>query len=314
MPKISAYPAGGSIQATDNFVIARAGANYKVQGSSFVPAAGYMHNGFIQPSVAGNNLTLSLVTLAGTNPSATDPVYIRIGGLWRAVTAALTVTAAAATNWFNSGSAELATQEVDYFAYIGFNAVDGVVLGFSRIPYANIYSDFSATSTNERYCRISTILNAAATDQYAVIGRFTAKLSAGAGYTWTAVASTYANLIQYPIFYTRLLTWAPVITYSGGANNPTSNVVSIARYQLSNFQMMFQIQSLLTRGAGNRTSTIFSLPWTTPSITPYACTDQITAAGIKNAAASYTSTNTAIVVETMAADGFYFLKGIFPLI
>jgi hypothetical protein len=30
----------------------------------------------------------------------------------------------AGTNWFNAGSTELATKEIDYFTYIGFNTTD----------------------------------------------------------------------------------------------------------------------------------------------------------------------------------------------
>lgn len=176
---------------------------------------GTMLNGKIVPSVASNNLTLALKTVAGNNPSASEPVWIKIAGTWRTVTAALSVTKNAGTNWFNAGSAELATNEIDYFAYIGYNATDGVVIGFSRIPYANLYSDFSATSTNEKYAAISTITNAAAGDNYVNIGRFAATLSAGAGYTWTVPTFTSANLIQKPIHYTRWLTWVPTSSCSG---------------------------------------------------------------------------------------------------
>lgn len=261
MPKISAYPAGGAIQALDEFVIARTGANYKIRGASFMPASGYMVNGYISPVVAGNNLTLSLLTMAGTPPSATDPVYIRIGNGWRAVTAALSVTANAATNWMNLGGAELATKEADLFAYAGYNVTDGVVLGFARFPYADKYSDFSVTSTNEKYARISTILNATAGDQYSVIGRFAATLSAGAGYTWTQPASTFSNLIQRPIYETRWLTWTPVQTRT---TTPYTGVptVQLAEYKIGLQRLMANeqhTQNAVPGGSGNQQ---FTLPWT----------------------------------------------------
>jgi hypothetical protein len=79
------------------------------------------------------------------------------------------------------------------------------VIGFSRIPHACSYDDFSATTTNEKYCAISTITNASATDYYENIGRFGATLSAGAGYTWTVPTFTAKNLIQRPIYETRFL-------------------------------------------------------------------------------------------------------------
>lgn len=178
--------------------------------------------------VASNNLTVALKNLDDSDPSATKPLYFNIGGSIRAVTGALSVTKNAGTNWCNSGATGLATQEIDYFAYLGYNATDGVTIGFSRIPFARVYSDFSTTSTNERYCAISTITNAAAGDSYVNIGRFAATLSAGAGYTWTVPAYTNANLIQHPIFTTRRLTFSPAWT-----NLTVGNGTQLAYYQIS---------------------------------------------------------------------------------
>jgi len=173
---------------------------------------GFLINGKIVPSVASDNLTVAIKGLDGNDPSASNPVYCRIGDTIRSITAALSVTKNAATNWFASGSTELATKEIDYFVYLGYNATDGVVIGFSRIPYAQEYSEFSATTTNEKYCAISTITNAAAGDDYEVVGRFAATLSAGAGYTWSVPTFSNINLVQRPIYETRWLNCAPVIT------------------------------------------------------------------------------------------------------
>ena len=178
-------------------------------------AEGQMLNGKLSVTVATNNLTVALKTLAGNNATASDPIYVMIGGALRTISAALSVTKNAGTNWCNAGSAELATKEIDYFAYLGYNATDGVTIGFSRIPYACQYSDFSTTTTNEKYCAISTITNATATDYYNVIGRFAATLSAGAGYTWSVPTFTAINLIQRPIFETRWLFWTPALTWVG---------------------------------------------------------------------------------------------------
>jgi len=156
--------------------------------------------------VTSNDLTVALKTLAGNDPSADDPVYIRIGtASIMKVTSALSVTKNAGTNWCNAGSTGLATKEIDYFTYLGYNATDGVVIGFSRIPHGRIYSDFSTTTTDEKYCAISTISNAVGSNPYVVIGRFAATLSAGAGYTWTVPSFTALNLINRPIYETRWL-------------------------------------------------------------------------------------------------------------
>ncbi len=181
-------------------------------GGSVDGPQGFLINGKIVPSVTSNNLTVALKTLSGADPSPADPIYVRIGDTVRTITAALSVTRNAGTNWFNAGSTELAAKEVDYFVYLGYNATDGVVIGFSRIPYARQYSDFSTTTTNDLYCAISTITNATSTDYYEVIGRFAATLSGGAGYTWTVPTFTAANLVQQPIYTTRKLSYFPVLS------------------------------------------------------------------------------------------------------
>lgn len=222
---------------------------------------GFMTNGKIAVTVASNNLTVALKTLAGADPSAGDPVQIRIGDVVRDITSALSVTKNAGTNWCNAGSAELATKEIDYFAYIGYNATDGITIGFSRIPYANIYSDFSATTTNQKYCAISTITNAAASDNYVNVGRFAATLSAGAGYTWTVPTYTGLNLIQRPIFETRPLTWAPQWSASGSMTY-TTVTTDLAEYKIVGSELRFEIDAFGTIGGTVNTSTVATLPFT----------------------------------------------------
>jgi hypothetical protein len=75
-------------------------------------------------TVTSNNLTVALKDDSGNDFSATNPGYFKINGIVRTVTAALSVTLAAATNWMNAGSAELATKEIDYFCYLGHNTTD----------------------------------------------------------------------------------------------------------------------------------------------------------------------------------------------
>lgn len=181
-----------------------------------------MLNGKIVTSVTSNNLTVAIKTLAGADPSASDPVYVQIGNTVRSITSALSITVNAGTNWFNSGSTELATKEVDYFVYLGYNTTNGVVLGFSRIPYARTYGDFNTTSTDELYAAISNITNATSADEYEVVGRFNAILSAGAGYTWSLPSPSI--VISRPIFETRWLSWQP--TYSGAVSMTFTSVTT----------------------------------------------------------------------------------------
>jgi hypothetical protein len=233
-------------------------------GTNFIAPEGFLLNGKIVPSVANNDLTVALKGLDGNDPSATNPVYCRIGDTVHAITAALSVTKADGTNWFNAGSAELATKEIDYFVYLGYNATDGVVIGFSRIPYVTQYDQFSATSTNEKYCAISTISNAAAGDVYTVIGRFAATLSAGAGYTWSVPTFTAINLIQRPIFETRLLTWQPVYTCSGSLTF-TSVTTSVAEYRISGGSIFINVSSTGTTGGTTSYSINASIPMSSTS-------------------------------------------------
>ncbi len=208
----------------------------------------------ITPTVASNNLTVALKRLDGSNASATAPIYVKIGDTWRSITGALSVTKNAGTNWCNAGGAELATLESDYFVYLGYNATDGVVIGFSRIPFANKYADFSTTAANEQYCAISNIAHAAAGDDYVIIGRFAATLSAGAGYTWSVPAYTGANLIQRPIRETRWLNWTPTLV--GFSANPTGTDY---RYKVTD-DLIFVISQQGTNGTSNATNFTETLP------------------------------------------------------
>lgn len=228
------------------------------------PAEGTMWNGKISPTVSSNNLTLALKTLAGTDPTSTDPVWVMLGGTLRTITSALSVTANAATNWCNAGAAETATKEIDFFVYLGYNTTDGVVIGFSRIPYVRQYSTFNTGSSNERYCRISNIANAAAVDPYAVIGRFAATLSAGAGYTWTVPTYTPSNLVQEPIYETRVLDFLSAITPQAGS---LASIVRSEKYQVVGQSFVFDIGDNFTTQGSAPAYIQFSIPFS-PSLAP----------------------------------------------
>jgi hypothetical protein len=217
-------------------------------------------NGKIVPTVASNNLTVAIKTLTDTDPTATNPVGIWIGNNLRWITSSLSIAANAGTNWFNSGSSELATKEIDYFAYIGYNATDGITLGYARIPYAKLYSDFNTTTTNERYARISTITNAAAGDNYVNIGRFAATLSATASFNWSVPTFSNANLIQEPIYETRRLQYTP--TFTGFSSNPPWTFF----YIINNTSMRIIQVPTATDGTSNSTSFSMSVPFNILSI------------------------------------------------
>lgn len=216
-------------------------------------------NGKIVPTVASNNLTVAIKTLTDTDPTATNPVGIWIGNNLRWITGALSITRNAGTNWFNSGSAELATREIDYFVYMGFNATDGVTLGFSRIPYARLYSDFNTTTTNEKHCAISTITNAASGDNYVNVGRFAATLSASASFNWSVPTFTNANLIQEPIYETRWLSYASTLTWTASVA-PTGGTNLNYRYQIRNNNCYVKLQGYSMTAGTAVTGLVATMP------------------------------------------------------
>lgn len=223
-------------------------------------AAAIGGNYIITPSVATNDLTVTLKTLAGTDPTAADPVIVKIGDVGRSITAALSVTALDGTNWFNSGSGELATKDVDYFVYLiqETGASAGTKIGFSRIPYAETMADFSATTTAFDYIKGS-YTNKNATDAVRLIGRFNAILSATGTHNWSL---TTAVVINRPIFETRWLTYAAVVTSGTGTITTVGTVTTT--YQVTG-RVMFVSQNVTITTNGTGASSILVTFPLTPS-------------------------------------------------
>lgn len=194
-----------------------------------MPPQGFLYNGKIVPSASGGALTVALKTLAGTDPSSSNPVYVRIGDTIQSITGALSLVIAAGNNSFNSGSAELAAQEINYFVYLCYSTItSAVIMGVSRMPYFRIMNN-SATRTSELF--MDTNAAYANTDTCELIGRFAATLSAGAGYTWTVPNYTAANLIQKPIHTTGWMAFNPTLTPSGSMTY--GSVTKLCHYQIT---------------------------------------------------------------------------------
>lgn len=223
--------------------------------SSLWAVEGQVINGAISVSVATNDLTVAIKTTAGTDPSASDPVGVKINGTTRWITSALSVTLLDGTNWFNSGAAAHATFEQNYFVYLGYRtASSAVVVGFGRIPYARLYSDFSATSTAEKYGAFSTA--PASTDAVVNIGRFAATLSASASYNWSVPTFTASNLLQFPIYESEFMTWAPAPT--GFSAVPTNTIYNY-RFVGKEIVIRYREQA---NGTSNATTFTATAPFT----------------------------------------------------
>lgn len=191
----------------------------------------------ITPTVATNDLTVTLTHADGGTPSTTRPLWFLINNTWRAVTAATYITLLDGTSWCNAGSAELGTKEIDWFPMVSWVAASSVVaFGFARLPSGSVGGDFHATNTNEKYAawakENNQAVTVASTDAVQVIGRFAATLSlSGTGHLWTVPTFTNDNLKHFPIYETRELNWTPAPSRSvtGYTNLPT---LIYANYQI----------------------------------------------------------------------------------
>ena len=178
---------------------------------------GVLINGYVSVSVSSSDLIVAIKTWAGSDPSSTNPAFVKVGGTLRAITAATSITLADATNWFNSGATETATKLVQYFTYIGYRASDSsVFLGFSRKLLGRTYASFSTTNTTENYLAYSGSAPASS-DVVVPIGRFSATLSATATFTWSI--SGTGDVVNYRIFETDWLDFVP--SHTGFSVIPT---------------------------------------------------------------------------------------------
>ncbi|NTW98520.1 MAG: hypothetical protein HGB35_01005 [Geobacteraceae bacterium] len=223
------------------------------------PGVGRLLNGKFVVSVASNNLTVSVKTLAGADPTPQTPVTLRFPGATVQLTAALSVTAAAGTNWMGLGGSMFANKVADLFCYLGYNATDGITIGFSRIPYATTYAEFSTTATAETFCKISNIAHVAGTDPYVVIGRFAASLGASATYYWTDQSTGTRGLIQRPIFETESRDFVPTMTnFAIGSNG-----LNYSRYMISGRNMFYEVVLILGSSGQSVSGAIsYTLPFT----------------------------------------------------
>lgn len=177
---------------------------------------GVMHNGKLSVTVSSNDLIVALKTLAGNDPSSSDPIHVRLKGAVRTITSARSITLADGTNWFASGSSEFATKERDYFVYLAVRAADSsIALVVGALPDWADGNSVGTVSTGTYYGALSGGSSLTTGDYVHVIGRFAATLSAGAGYTWTVPSFTADNLVDRPIWNTRKLFYAPTYTASG---------------------------------------------------------------------------------------------------
>ena len=219
------------------------------------PPSGTMWNGKFSVTEASNICTVALKNNAGNNPSSSDPVYININGTVRIVSSSLSVSLGKAVNYFNSGSAELATLAVPYFIYAIWDSnSSAVALTVARKPYYRIVASGMATTTSENY--IYGYGGFTDGDDVANIGYFEATLSAGAGYTWTVPTFTGDNLRHEPTESSRWMSWTPTIT--GYSANPTDTSYNYRIYGQGEYEVNMSED---TAGTSNATTKTYTMPF-----------------------------------------------------
>jgi len=249
---VSAIGGGNGISVTTGgkkATIALASYNTAMNIAPLYAPEGFLINGKISPTVASNNLTVALQTLAGGNPSSTDPVFCRIHDTIRTITSALSLTLNAGTNWFSWG----VNTDFDLFAYLGYNSIDGTVIAIS--PYIGMnYGEFSTTSTVTTYLAVSTRTNAISTDYYNIIGRFAATLGVTSSFNWSVPTFTAINLIQRPIYESRWLSDTALATITS-INTYTNKMI---QFKQSYKELKVQFYIL---GLGTGAPFSFTLPF-----------------------------------------------------
>lgn len=223
---------------------------------------GFLINGKISATVASNNLTIAIKGMDGNDPSATNPVYCRIGDTVRTITSALSVTANAGANWTNAGSATYATLDCDYFVYLVYETTAGQVgvkIGFSRMPHCHKMNEFASVNGSDEKTMVWNG-NTQGTHECENIGRFSATLSAGAGYTWTI---PNAIVINHPITYTRKLLWKCAWTANSGTQPSKGNATESSWYQIKGNELRYVIYLAMgstTSGGSGGAVYLFDVP------------------------------------------------------
>lgn len=208
-------------------------------------------------TVASGNLTVALKNYEGNDPTPTKPVkYKTQDGIVRTITSATSITLNAWTSYFNAGSAELATKEIDYFVYIidwaGWAFQN---IGICRVPDRRNLAEVAYWGNLEKYMEQA---GNAGTENCTLIGRFNATLSAGAGYTWSIPATSV--IINSPIYETRWLEYNSTLSASGSMTI-SSSLANINKYMIRGNTLEFFVSNTFTTGGTASNDVTASLPF-----------------------------------------------------
>ena len=230
--------------------------------ASLWDAEGQLVNGVISVTVTSNDLNVAIKTAAGTDPSSSDPVGVKIGGTVRWITGALLITIVDGTNWFNSGSAELGTLLVPYFVYCVWDSnSSAVALTISRKSHYRVVASTMSTTTSENH--IYGYSGFTDGDNMVNVGYFEATLSlSGTSHLWTVPTFTSLNLKSVPSSDAQWRTWTPAWTATG-TGSPTYGTVTVAfaRYKVEPNKISFLLRASGTTGGTTVATILATLPF-----------------------------------------------------
>jgi hypothetical protein len=217
-----------------------------------------MINGIIQGTVATNALTVAIKTIAGTDPSSTDPVIVMFRDATAAVGDFTTLTLTGATSLTVPSSATLGTSNAVPFRVwiVGFNDA-----GVFRLGVINCSASGAIYPLHDAMLSSSTAISASAT-------------SAGIFYTGSAVTSKALRILGYLDFSTGQATagtWATapdkIQLFGPGSKKPgdvvqtvhgnTSSSGSTASATFADLSGGFTL-AITPTNAANRVRTMFS--------------------------------------------------------
>lgn len=216
----------------------------------------------ISRTISGNNLVIAIKDAEGNDATADKPLYFNNQGATNKLTGALSLTVNAGADVFGYGTTSFANLVEELFVYVGKRASDSsIFVAASRIPYARVWSEFSATTTNERYAAYSGSAPGA-NDQVQNIGRINIMNSGTPSFNWYLPAGPIT--LNFPVFLTSWLDWNP--THVGFSVAPSG---SVYRYRLDWMTAELFVRQT-ANGTSNAANFTISLPMTARTITNMA--------------------------------------------
>jgi hypothetical protein len=131
-------------------------------------------------------------------------------------------------------------------------------------------------------------------------------ITAGTSYTLTnaTIRDVFYSKLSNPVGFPEYFAYTPSISYAGGTTNPTS-LTPDAKFSISGNMVFVICNGTLTRGSGNRSYTVITMPVTVGTVGSGGCHTNFTAAP---ASGVYVQTSCTIFHGTMITDGVMFLS------